>query len=351
MLVHRPSSEVDAERVIRLLESHHIPALSSDRLGAGWAFEARVAPVVVPAALREAALDLLRRQRRPPPPAPSAPRPRPPTVGARPEPGGGAAPRTEPEPRPEPDPREPFEEAEPDRPIEPPEVVPTSHSWWLIVALLTIAGGIALQVSVDRWGGPRTAVELFGASARAWPQVERWITAGFVHGSSAHAIGNSLFGLIVGWATFHTHGVGSTAFVWLASSAFGIAAQTTLHPEAMVIGASAGNYGLVGLWARGQWERARRRALPRRERLRTFGVLLLLVPGAFTPFTSTGAPVAVTAHALGFCGGALAGLAFPRRLAPERVARVETRSMVAGWVAVGTTALAFVFALGRALFG
>jgi hypothetical protein len=82
--------------------------------------------------------------------------------------------------------------------------------------------------------------------------------------------------------------------------------------------------------------------------MRTLGVLVLLIPGAFTPFTSDGRPVAVAAHALGFCGGALAGWVFPRRLAPEATEATDRRSDAAGWMALGLAALAFALALGRA---
>lgn len=343
--VHQPRSEADAAAVIRLLEAHHIPALSSRGLASGWSFDAAGGPILVPAALRGSALEVLRARPRDPdrpaagasPPASmgAAPSPaveRPPESGGAFDPGGSAD----------------VDEAVWSAPIERPEAPHESRRWWVALALLAVATGLLLQVGVDAWLGRRAAIELFGAQADAWPELHRWVTAGFIHGSGAHATGNALFGLLIGWAAFQTHGVGAAAFVWLASSVVGMVAQTSLHPEAMVIGASAGNYGLVGLWARGQWERASRRALPRREVLRTVGVLALLIPGAFTPFTSDGRPIAVAAHALGFCGGALAGLVFPRRLAPEATAATDRRSDAAGWMAVGVAALSFALALGRA---
>ena len=119
-------------------------------------------------------------------------------------------------------------------------------------------------------------------------------------------------------------------------------------PNATVIGASAGNYGLVGLWACGQLQRARAAALPTRERLRTLGVLLLLLPGAFTPFSSTGSRIAVFAHALGFVGGFVLGPVFLRRLHDQdgaRTDRLVRRSRWAGGFAVVLTATAFAWAL------
>lgn len=339
--VHRPLSDDDAADVIRLLEDHHIPALSSRGLPAGWSVEGHGAQILVPAALRGSALEVLR-QRPGAGPPPRAPRVRSPPVEASASPAPPGA-----------DPSTDIPAAEPDEavwttPTERPEAPHDERRWWAALALAAIAAGLTIQVLADQWLGTRGAVRLFGASADAWPELHRWITAGFIHGGGAHAVGNAIFGLLIGWAAFQTHGVGAAAFVWLASSAAGMIAQTSLHPEAMVIGASAGNYGLVGLWARGQWERARRRALPRRETLRTLGVLMLLVPGAFTPFTSDGKPIAVAAHALGFVGGALAGLVFPRRLAPESTERTDRRSRAAGWLALGLVVLAFVVGIGRA---
>lgn len=334
--VHRPRSDDDAADVIRLLEDHHIPALSSRGLPAGWSVEGHGAQILVPSALRASALEILRQR-----PAPeAAPDPGPGEPGHATSPAAeGVAPDVG------------ADEADAAvwiRPIERPEASHDERRWWAALALVAIAAGLLIQIATDRWLGSRGAVQLFGASADAWPELHRWITAGFIHGSGAHAVGNAIFGLLIGWAVFQTHGVGAAAFVWLASSAIGMVAQTSLHPEAMVIGASAGNYGLVGLWARGQLERARRRALPRRETLRTIGVLLLLVPGAFTPFTSDGRPIAVAAHALGFCGGALAGFAFPRRLAPESTERTDRRSRAAGWAAFAAVLLAFAAGVGRA---
>jgi len=398
--VFAPRSLSDAEVVIRLLESHHIPALWSDSLPAAWGLSPSRGEILVPASMRAAAVEVLqtrirRRTRGNAHPQRSNPRsperpasggPDASAAGANSEPatsargatssktGAGASPSSaisNPEPipwhppqvawgRPEARPVPAVGEADPspnpvggdlevdlEGPTEAPEGLSEVQRWWAALSLFAITFGIAVQVGFDRWFGPGSAIGHFGATARSWPELERWITAGFIHGSSAHAIGNAIFGLLIGWAVFQTHGVGATACVWLLSSAVGIAAQTGLHPESLVIGASAGNYGLVGLWARGQWERSRTRVLPRRELLRTLGVLALLIPGAFTPFTSDGTPIAVAAHALGFGAGAMSGFMFPRRLSPQGVAPLEQRSRAAGWFTVTVVVVAFLWSLGR----
>jgi len=79
--------------------------------------------------------------------------------------------------------------------------------------------------------------------------------------------------------------------------------------------------------------------LPRRERIRTVGLMLLLVPGAFTPFSATGTKIAVIAHGVGFLVGLLSGVFFKRRLNPEGFASIDWRSKIAGAIAGLVTAI------------
>ena len=131
--------------------------------------------------------------------------------------------------------------------------------------------------------------------------------------------------------------VGATAFVWLLSSMLGLATEAGLTPELVLIaGASAGNYGLLGLWSNGQFDRARRSLLPRREKIRTLGILLILMPGALTPISSTGTKVAVLAHLGGYLGGFLLGFLFKRRLISAELPEIERRSK---WAHVATATI------------
>lgn len=210
---------------------------------------------------------------------------------------------------------------------------PSSLNTRLSIAIAAIAIGAGTQRILEAlWRD-----DVRGAFAARWDRlfVEPWrlVTAGFVHGGPSHYISNALFGVMIGVVLFGTHRVGATAFVWVFSSAVGLFAESLLSPAAWIVGASAGNYGLVGLWAHGQLERSRVSTLPRRERLRTVGVLLLLVPGALTPFSSTGTKIAIMAHAAGFVAGFLAGYPFSRRLRPEDFSRIDIRSRVAGVLA------------------
>ncbi len=221
----------------------------------------------------------------------------------------------------------------PDEIMEPamPEQGPTAPR--LGFALAAIAFGLILQRGLEGQLGIRGAVQAFGASAAVLQEPWRLVTAGFMHGSLSHMLSNAGFGLLIGVVLFGTHRIGATCLVWLLASFAGIGAELLMSPNVVVIGASAGNYGLVGLLAFGQLQRSSTMLLPRRERIRTVGLMLLLVPGAFTPFSATGTKIAVIAHGVGFLVGLLSGVFFKRRLNPEGFASIDWRSKVAGGIA------------------
>lgn len=217
----------------------------------------------------------------------------------------------------------------------------------LRLALAAIALGSVLQQLLTFWLGADGVLEGFGARQPLFSELHRLVTAASIHGGPAHALSNAAFGLIFGVVLFGTHRIGATALVWLVASAMGLAAEVALTPSVVVIGASAGNYGLVGLWTRGQMQRARLAVLPRREVLKTWGVILLLVPGALTPFSSTGSRIAVLAHVVGFLAGLALGGRFRRRLLPEGFELIARRSHLAGVVAVSATGAAWLLGLLR----
>ena len=210
------------------------------------------------------------------------------------------------------------------------------------LALGAIAFGVTLQRLLSFWVGPEAVLQRLAARAPILDEPYRLVTASFIHGGPGHLFSNALFGLIFGVVLFGTHGAGAAAFVWLVSSAGGMLAELALSPEALVIGASAGNYGLVGLWLRGQLERACLAPLPRRERLKTIGFLILLIPGALTPFSSSGSRIAVLAHVVGFFVGYGLGFVFNRRLLTDDFETIEERSRLAGLYAVVVVMVAWV---------
>lgn len=213
---------------------------------------------------------------------------------------------------------------------------PTSER--LLWGLAAVSSGGALQQLLCIGFGEEKVLRALSAT---WPFAEEWyrlITASFLHSGPAHFFSNAAFALVFGVSLFATHHFGATALTWMIASAAGIGLELMLTPEARVIGASAGVYGLVGLWAHGQYERSRLEALPRREILKTVGVLILLLPGALSPISSTGGRVAVMAHVGGFVAGAVLGAGlFHRRLSCFDLGSIRQRSHIA---------TAVVFSLG-----
>jgi membrane associated rhomboid family serine protease len=73
-------------------------------------------------------------------------------------------------------------------------------------------------------------------------------------------------------------------------------------------------------------------------------VLLLLILGALTPFSSSGTKIAVVAHVAGFFTGLALGFVFERRLVPSRFARIEAFSRHAMMAALAVVGAGFLFA-------
>lgn len=220
----------------------------------------------------------------------------------------------------------------------------------LLIALMGIALGTAFQRVTEMMFGAPGAYERFAARSPVFSEMWRLVTSGFLHNGPEHFIGNAVFGIVLGVVLFGTHRIGATAFVWLAASAIGMITEASLTAQAVLIaGASAGNYGLLGLWSNGQLDRARRSLLPRREKFRTIGILLILAPGALTPISSTGSKVAVLAHIGGFLGGFFLGFIFKRRLIERELAGIATVSKVAMVLAVLIVCVAFGTGLWSAL--
>lgn len=218
----------------------------------------------------------------------------------------------------------------------------------VLVALLAIALGTAFQRVLEMALGASGTMEFFAARSPLTQEVWRLVTAGFLHGGPEHFLSNAVFGLVIGVVLFGTHRVGAVAFVWMISSMIGMAAEVSLTTQlVLVAGASAGNYGLLGLWSNGQWDRARRSLLPTREKMRTIGILLLLAPGALTPISSTKTKIAVLAHIGGYLAGFLLGFIFRRRLISAELPEIARRSKWAFIAAAGIAVTGLSVALFR----
>lgn len=215
----------------------------------------------------------------------------------------------------------------------------------LVVALAAIGFGIAVQRALEASLGPAGAATAMAARGLALDELWRLVTAGFFHFSLAHLASNLAFGLMFGVVLFGTHGVGAAMAAWLVASVVGIGTEAAASAGVLVAGASAGNYGLAGLWAKGQLDRGRRAFLPRVDRLKALGIVLVLAPGALTPVTQSGARVAVLAHAMGFLAGAMMGIVFERRVVPRELATLERRARWGQWLSLAVVAAAFAAGL------
>ncbi|NIM60369.1 MAG: rhomboid family intramembrane serine protease, partial [Acidobacteria bacterium] len=96
------------------------------------------------------------------------------------------------------------------------------------------------------------------------------------------------------------------AVVYLAAGiGGGIAAVTLADYGTFILGSSGAVSGLFGAWVVLALDRARASDLPRRARIRTAGVALLVLPSLVNPTTASGEPISVSSH----IGGAATGMA------------------------------------------
>ncbi len=169
-----------------------------------------------------------------------------------------------------------------------------------------------------------------------WPpaaQLYRLVTHAFLHASVAHLAVNAVSLLLFGWVAIRLFGLGRTALVYaLGLLASGIATALTLDHAA--VGASGAIYTLATLALLGRLRLAvRAPALHRkRELLRVFGLLVLVIPSSLTPIVvaSVGDTVVnYVAHLAGVTIGAAAGW-WLRPAPTEEDAAFRRRNWIAG---------------------
>lgn len=191
-------------------------------------------------------------------------------------------------------------------------------SWILIHVALLLASGQATQPGMPgwMWGAPSSAELLrWGALSEdrvADGEVERWITASFLHAFALHLLLNAWIGWGVGRRLETLIGSARTFLVFFASVLGGSAAHV-LWSQGMAVGASDGVFGFVGalgVWAFAHGD-AQARALRR-------SVLLFVVIGLGVSLLPG---VALAAHAGGFVVGGITVLL----LGPRRVDRPAGR--------------------------
>jgi membrane associated rhomboid family serine protease len=180
--------------------------------------------------------------------------------------------------------------------------------------VIAVAAVIFLNLAVLFWtGGPpspgRDAIE-WGGLTRAAIAGEPWrfLTSLFLHSGIRHVLANGFSMLVFAVPLLTAVGRVRTAAIYLASGiGGGIVAVTFASPQTIIIGSSGAVAGLFGAWVVMTLRSARAAALPRRARIRTLGIALLVLPSLLTPMTASGTPVSVSSHLGGLATGMLVG--------------------------------------------
>jgi len=155
----------------------------------------------------------------------------------------------------------------------------------------------------------------------------RLVTAATLHVDAGHAVGNTLFMVVLGWAVSERLGGGVMLLLALLAAIAGFLASLFLADAHATMGASGGLFGLLGV-AAGHGVRGPPEPLGRRRHiLRVVGAAVMLL--AFTAFS---AKANIHAHLGGFAFGFALGLVAPRR-APPLVVQIGAALVVAGVVA------------------
>ena len=229
----------------------------------------------------------------------------------------------------------------PERPPLPPLLLQPAFATGLSMAVLLlvfawISGGAELASAWYRQGALVTAAVGFGPDFGGHWGGEWWrlVTAATLHADAAHATGNAVFFLVLGWAAAERIGNGMMVVVWLFTAVAGFAASLLLSDATLTVGASGGLFGLLGLAAGHGLRTAVFQQDPRRYRLRVFGSAVMLL--AFTAFSPRSN---IWAHVGGFVAGMGVGLLLPRR--PMGSASQWGAALVAGLLMVWCWSLAW----------
>lgn len=189
--------------------------------------------------------------------------------------------------------------------------------------VVAVAAVIFANLAVLFWtGGPpspgRAAIE-GGGLTRAVTSGEPWrlLTSLFLHSGIRHILANGLSMLVFAVPLLTAVGRLRTAAIFLASGiGGGIVALIFSSPQTIIIGSSGAVAGLFGAWVVMTLRSARSATLPRRARIRTLGIALLVLPSLVSPMTASGNPVSVSSHLGGLATGMIVGALVFRSMKP-----------------------------------
>lgn len=169
-----------------------------------------------------------------------------------------------------------------------------------LVLVLWIALGAPPGASLLEWGGLRKGT----TALQPW----RLLGYQFLHADAPHVLWNGVSMLVFAVPVLSSLGYWRTGLVYLAAGVGGgLTAVTFGGWGPTIIGSSGAVSGLFGAWLVLTLHRARSADLPRRARIRAFGIALLVLPSLIQPTTAGGAPISVSSHLGGAATGMLVG--------------------------------------------
>ncbi len=225
-----------------------------------------------------------------------------------------------------------------------PRARPATAGLIALCSVVFVAGWIAAGVRAQQpWLGlarglwttdDAALLEAMGALAavRIWLDGEWWrvLSAGFLHGSWLHLLLNMLGLWAVGQWTEKIWGAGRQLLVFLVASVGGCLASLAWAEAPLVVGASAGIFGIAGaLVVARAWGRAsvREAVAPVSARTLGFWLVFWLAVGALLPWVFGVSLLAQAGHVGGLVFGSIAGYALC-------VGQERRLIKVLGWVAV-----------------
>jgi rhomboid protease GluP len=150
----------------------------------------------------------------------------------------------------------------------------------------------------------------------------RLVTSLFLHSGPSHVLWNGLALLVFAVPLLERLGLVRCAAIYLCSGiGGGLTAAWFADAGTLIIGSSGAVAGLFGAWVVIRLRLSRSSTLTGRERIRTLGIAMLVLPSLVQPVTSDGRSVSVSSHLGGMLTGMAIGVvlcALMRSLSPDR---------------------------------
>ncbi len=204
----------------------------------------------------------------------------------------------------------------------PPRPRSTPFPWRPVAAVGSL---IALHVGVVAWMlapvAPGRELLRAGGLLKGGMSEEPWrlITALFLHVDFSHAMWNGVSMMVFAMPLLAYVGYLRTATVYLAAGVGGAFAALALAPQGqLIVGSSGAVAGLFGAWIVIALSRTRHTTMPRRARIRTLGIALLVLPSLLSPINSKGHRISVSSHLGGLATGMVIGATISGSLLARR---------------------------------